>query len=125
MESRGPECNVFVTGGLTGDRAHPLHPTLVNVYETIPYQMYSTCTYYIICQAVMRVSKIFLFYPMYWALYDQQGSRWTIQVPLYLYISSVLSIYYLCTRCSGPCTTSRGPVGLFRYPYMYISVVYR
>jgi len=30
-------------------------------------------------KAVMRVSKIFLFYPMYWALYDQQGSRWTIQ----------------------------------------------
>ncbi|XP_023320404.1 peptide transporter family 2 isoform X2 [Eurytemora carolleeae] len=30
-------------------------------------------------KAVFRVSAIFLMYPMYWALYDQQGSRWTIQ----------------------------------------------
>ena len=28
---------------------------------------------------VYSVGKLFLFYPMYWALYDQQGSRWTIQ----------------------------------------------
>jgi len=26
-----------------------------------------------------RVGVLFLLYPMYWALYDQQGSRWTIQ----------------------------------------------
>lgn len=29
---------------------------------------------------VYSVGKLFLLYPMYWALYDQQGSRWTIQV---------------------------------------------
>jgi len=28
---------------------------------------------------VYSVGKLFLLYPMYWALYDQQGSRWTIQ----------------------------------------------
>jgi dipeptide/tripeptide permease len=27
-----------------------------------------------------QVGTLFLFYPMFWALYDQQGSRWTIQV---------------------------------------------
>jgi len=30
-------------------------------------------------KAVYRVGVLFLFYPMYWALFDQQGSRWTIQ----------------------------------------------
>ena len=30
-------------------------------------------------KAVYNVGVLFLFYPMYWALYDQQGSRWTIQ----------------------------------------------
>jgi len=30
-------------------------------------------------KAVYRVGRLFLLYPMYWALYDQQGSRWTIQ----------------------------------------------
>ena len=30
-------------------------------------------------KAVYRVGVLFLFYPMYWALYDQQGTRWTIQ----------------------------------------------
>jgi len=30
-------------------------------------------------KAVYRVGVLFLLYPMYWALYDQQGSRWTIQ----------------------------------------------
>ena len=33
-------------------------------------------------KAVYRVGALFLLYPMYWALYDQQGSRWTIQVLL-------------------------------------------
>ena len=33
-------------------------------------------------KAVYRVGVLFLLYPMYWALYDQQGSRWTIQVGL-------------------------------------------
>ena len=33
-------------------------------------------------KAVYRVGVLFLLYPMYWALYDQQGSRWTIQVCL-------------------------------------------
>ena len=32
------------------------------------------------CKPVYSVGKLFLLYPMYWALYDQQGSRWTIQV---------------------------------------------
>jgi len=31
------------------------------------------------CKPVYSVGKLFLLYPMYWALYDQQGSRWTIQ----------------------------------------------
>ena len=31
-------------------------------------------------KAVYNVGVLFLYYPMYWALYDQQGSRWTIQV---------------------------------------------
>ena len=31
-------------------------------------------------KAVYNVGVLFLFYPMYWALFDQQGSRWTIQV---------------------------------------------
>ena len=31
-------------------------------------------------KAVYNVGVLFLLYPMYWALYDQQGSRWTIQV---------------------------------------------
>ena len=30
-------------------------------------------------KAVYRVGVLFLFYPMFWALYDQQGTRWTIQ----------------------------------------------
>jgi len=30
-------------------------------------------------KAVFRVGKIFLMYPLFWTLYDQQGSRWTIQ----------------------------------------------
>lgn len=30
-------------------------------------------------QAVFRVGTLFLLYPMYWGLYEQQGSRWTIQ----------------------------------------------
>lgn len=30
-------------------------------------------------KAVLRVGFLFLPYPMFWALYDQQGSRWTLQ----------------------------------------------
>ena len=30
-------------------------------------------------KAVYRVGFFFLFYPMYWSLFDQQGSQWTIQ----------------------------------------------
>ena len=30
-------------------------------------------------KAVYNVGSFFLFYPMYWSLYDQQGSQWTIQ----------------------------------------------
>ena len=31
-------------------------------------------------KAVLRISVIFCMYPVFWALYDQQGSRWTFQV---------------------------------------------
>ena len=30
-------------------------------------------------KAVYKVGFFFLFYPMYWSLFDQQGSQWTIQ----------------------------------------------
>eukprot|EP00095_Tigriopus_kingsejongensis_P000412 maker-scaffold19_size710362-snap-gene-5.13 protein:Tk00412 transcript:maker-scaffold19_size710362-snap-gene-5.13-mRNA-1 annotation:"peptide transporter family 1-like isoform x2" len=30
-------------------------------------------------KAVLRVCVLFLLYPVFWALYDQQGSRWTFQ----------------------------------------------
>ena len=30
-------------------------------------------------KAVLRVCVLFLLYPFFWALYDQQGSRWTFQ----------------------------------------------
>ena len=43
-------------------------------------------------KAVYRVGVLFLLYPMYWALYDQQGSRWTIQV-----YKKVWKIFFTCS----------------------------
>ena len=34
-------------------------------------------------KAVLRVCVLFLTYPFFWALYDQQGSRWTFQATRY------------------------------------------
>ena len=52
-----------------------------NVFSSFnTFFSFTTLCFYF--KAVFRVGKIFLMYPLFFTLYDQQGSRWTIQVDL-------------------------------------------
>ena len=84
-------------------------------------------------KAVYRVGVLFLFYPMFWALYDQQGTRWTIQamkmngdtfgwtiLPDQMTVANPILIILLIPLFNQIIYPAMGKVGILRTPLQRI-----